>query len=75
MTIKHSYSMATKNDKLTEKILIDVIASCAALERKAQLALSLLAGGGKPANARKGKVNTTELITKRRKKIFANATH
>lgn len=67
--------MKAGDKKLVEKALIDVIATCTNLERKAQQALDMLAGGGKPANSRKAKINTTELIIKRRKKIFANATH
>ena len=64
--------MKAGDKKLVERALIDGIATCHNLERKFQQALDMLAGGGKPANSRKAKVNTVELILKRRQKIYAN---
>lgn len=64
--------MTPKKLKEFENMLHSVIATCRSLENKAQLALDSLAGGGRPAGTRKGKLNTQEFIIKRREKIFRN---
>lgn len=57
-----------------DNMLSTIILTCRALENKAQQAFDMLAGSGKPASARKGKVNAAEIIAKRRVKLYTNVT-
>lgn len=63
--------MKQKEKQQMAHTLQAIITQAAAVQYQARQALAQLAGGGIPASARKGsKVNTTEIVTKRRERLF-----